>query len=231
MKFDNSKRMAALKDVLKEEKKKKKGSSRSLGVASSGTASVSSKGSRGSKESESQSSKSSRSNLSKRNQLKLGRVSSWDEGALIESSMEFINPKNALKLQQSWDTLRQNVDNYEMRVGEELFLAMLEINPAIRQDMGIRSLRSAEFEATCKRITSHVEFLVSLTGPSISQDFSSSDNINGMKEDGLNPSLLASAAPVAMKSLLGPDKYTDDVADAWGYYFAKHVARMTKDVE
>jgi hypothetical protein len=143
--------------------------------------------------------------------------------------MEFVSPKNALNLQQSWDSIRQNVDGYELCVGEELFMSMLEINPTIRQSTGISSLRSPEFDALCKRITGHIDFMVSMAGPTNSQEFDALDVAEDLKKDGISPVLLADAVPEAMKRVIGAEAYTNEVADAWSYFFVKHIHRMTRN--
>lgn len=151
------------------------------------------------------------------------------EPPLVESSMEFVNPKNAIKLQQSWESIQQTVEDYELRVGEEVFLSMLEINPSIRQTMGVTSLRSAEFDIVCKRITGYIQALVNSAGPSISLEFSTLDLGEGLEQDKIPPSLFADSVSIAMKKIIGEVRYTEEVADAWGFFFVKHVARMTRD--
>jgi hypothetical protein len=228
MKLDNSKRMDALKGFLKDEKKKKKekassrsrsSGSKSYSTISSAASSASSKGSDSSPNAKMRRAPSGR---------RLGRCSSFEE-PIVESSMEFVSPKNALQLQQSWESIRTSTEDYELRVGEELFMSMMEINPAIRQKTGISSLRSPEFDALCKRITGHVDFLVGMSGPSQSQEFTTLSIEDEIKKDGINPALLADAVPEAMKQIIGEDKYTAEVADAWSFFFVKLIHRMTKD--
>ena len=221
LRLDNSKRMAALKGILKEEKKKNEEKKKS----SKSTASTSSRSSNGSQTKLSKSS-SKKTMTSKRLSLDHNHCC---EPPPVESSMEFVNPKNAIQVQKSWEQIRRSVDDYELRVGEEVFLAMMEINPSIRQATGITSLRSSEFDDLCKRITGHIQYLVNATGPSISLEFGSLDLSDGLERDKLPPALLADAVPLAMKKIIGPDHYTEEVADAWGYFFVKHVARMTRD--
>ena len=108
-------------------------------------------------------------------------------------------------------------------------MSMMEINPSIRQLTGISSLRSPEFDALCKRITDHVDFLVGMSGPAQSQEFSLLNIEKELEKDGINPALLADAVPEAMKQIIGAEKYTDEVADAWSYFFVKHIHRMTKN--
>ena len=236
MKLDNSKRMAALKGMLKDEKKKKKEEKEQKKSAkSTGSVSTRSSGGSNSKSNASKSTKSmsTGSRASSKKDLTNKRWSIDNGGGceppLVESSMEFVSPKNAIKLQQSWESIQQTVPDVEIRVGEEVFFSMLEIDPSVRQTMGVTSLRSPEFEALCKRITGHIQTLVNAVGPSISLEFSTLDLGEGLEQDNISPSLLADSVPLAMKKIIGQDQYTDEVADAWGYFFAKHVARMTRD--
>lgn len=239
MKLDNSKRMAALKGMLKDEKKKKQEKQeekeRKKSAKSTGSVSTRSSGGSNSKSNPSKSTKS-KSSLSRASSRKALTNKRWGidndggcEPPLVESSMEFVSPKNAIKLQQSWELIQHTVPSVEIRVGEEVFVSMLEIDPSVRQSMGVTSLRSPEFEALCKRIAGHIQTLVNAAGPSSSLEFSSLDLGEELEQDNISPSLLADSVPLAMKKIIGQDQYTDEVADAWGYFFAKHVARMTRD--
>ena len=241
MKIDNSKRMAALKVLLKDEKKKsmdkkeKKGTKKSS--VCSTTRSTVSKSSDGSvsiegKSSTSVSKSSSTSRALSRQHVAMQRAASkrvLAEAPLTEEPMGTINPKSALKLQSSWEHVRQTLPECDFRVGEELIMAMLEVHPNLLRAMGIKSFRSDEFEAVCKRLTHHVDYFIHMAGPSFSQELQVLDVCSELERDHIDPAVLAEALPTAMKAILGTDAYTPEMEELWGYTFAKHIIRMTRD--
>eukprot|EP00977_Amphora_coffeiformis_P015310 scaffold4503_cov167-Amphora_coffeaeformis.AAC.9 len=242
MKLDNSKRMAALKGLLKEEKKKTKEKKdkkdqKKSSVCSTSARSTISKSSEGSVSTEgkstsatSKTSTTSRGLSRQRKVMSRGRSArGLTEDSLQEEQMSMMNPKSALKLQSSWEHVQQTLSEYEFRVGEELIMAMLELNPNLLRAMGIKSFRSEEFEAACKRLTHHVDYFIHMTGPSVSQELQVLDISSELEHDHIDPAVLAEALPTAMKAILGANSYTPEMQELWGFTFAKHIIRMTRD--
>ena len=231
MKLDNSKRMEALKGMLKDEKKKNKKSSKSKSSSNSrgGSSFSPPPSSCGSVTSNASSSvpssplKLGTRQGSSRSLLLLG------EGPIPDTMTIIMNPKHSLKLQQSWEDIRRTVPDYQMRVGEEFLLAMWAIDATLRQTMGISSFSSPAFAKLCQRVTAHVEYFVHMSGPSTSQELFVLDINDELRQDHVTGQLLADAIPTAMPRILGPDQYVGELADVWGYTFAKHILRMIED--
>lgn len=233
--------MAALKGLLKEEKKKskekKENKEHKKSSLCSTVRSTPSKSSDGSVSTEGKSTSassktSSTSRILSRQSRGMHRghsKRSLTGDLLSEEHMSMINPKSALKIQSSWEHIQRSLPEYEFRVGEELIMAMLELNPNLLRAMGIKSFRSEDFEAVCKRLTRHVDYFIHMAGPSVSQELQVVDVSSELEQDHIDPAVLADALPTAMKTILGAESYTAELQELWGYTFAKHIIRMTRD--
>ena len=191
MVFDNSKRMALVQDMLKEEKKNKKvdkmkRSNRGLSSASGHSkASMSSRGLRCSAHS--------------RTGTVTSSASSYASSGSEDYNIDPLHCRKIMKLQKSWESIKQKVKTDIM--GEQIVMHMMSVDPRARQAMRLESIRSPRFDEIAIAVMETIESLVFFLGPDFDQD-DVMEFIERLTDQGISPDTLAKALPEALNECL-----------------------------
>lgn len=201
MKFDNSKRMNAVQDFLREDSKKKLQAKKQLkkqrsGLSSSNHSSGSVSSGRG---------KSLRSSGSTASSSSSSHGSNADDSAMCY--------KNILALQKSWEHLKTTVD--AATLGEHVILLMIQAHgEQARTALQLESLRSERCGELSKQIVEVMDVFIFLVEPTI-EDAELTETLEPLVEQGIRAEWLAAALPLAVQECSAGKSLSDKERAAW----------------
>lgn len=131
-----------------------------------------------------------------------------------------------LQAMNTWESVKQ-IDGYADDLAECLLCHMIRLCPDrnIRQDVGIRSFRSAAFRDLARCLVNTVDLLVSMMAPD-SDDTELLDVSIDLEERGIHPKLFCQALTFAVHELLGDEEFPKAARDAWDQAFGSLYSRM-----
>ena len=195
MVFNNTKRMDLVKDLLKEERKKK--SDRDLKKTPK------QRSNRSMKSNEMNTSGHSRTSVTS-NSFSSGSFS--EEGKNSGIKKDPLHCKNIMKLQKSWEATKQKVD--PSTLAEAIVTHMVHIEPQqARQAMKLESLQSERCQEIGDTVIEVLDSMIFLLGPDFDQD-DVLDEVDTLNNYGVDIGLLAQALPTAVMECVAdmPDK-------------------------
>lgn len=197
MKFDNSKRMEAVQDLIKSNSKKKL-QEKKLKKQRSGNSLASSTAASSTKRSNSSKSLRSTSNSS------VVSTGSASGSGSSDSTTGGPTYKNIITLQQSWEGIKATVKD-GAALGEQALLLMIQESPTARESMGLVSLRSERAGELSKLIVEMIDVFIFLLEPADLQDEDLQDCMEPLVLQGIDMGLFAKALPTAVEECLLPN--------------------------
>lgn len=126
--------------------------------------------------------------------------------------------QHLLVVDNTWEQIKNGITDYESKIGEQIVLRMMEMDPNARQEMRISSLRSSRFDELTKTLIVVVDLMVSIFGPDL-EDFAEDLERLGQEciDNGIQMSLLPKAVPDALRLVVDQEKisFGDDAHRAW----------------
>ena len=190
MVFDNSKRMGLVQDLLKEkkgDKLKKKKSARGRDALNSSRHSLGGGG-------------SSHNGLGVSGHSKgtlRSTTSSYSQSSACSADFQKdpLDFKNIMKLQKSWETIKDAVDSATL--GEHIVLNMMQLDPKTREKLNIDSPRSEKCQGIATAIIETIDCLIFLLGPDFDHE-DVADSVENLTREGVAVDVLAKALPQAV---------------------------------
>ncbi|KAL7575391.1 hypothetical protein ACA910_007300 [Epithemia clementina (nom. ined.)] len=117
--------------------------------------------------------------------------------------------QHSLVVDQIWQNLKATIKDYQVKLGEQILLRMMELDPMARQDMEIASLRSQRVEEISQVLVVVVDLMVSVYGPDLELYAEDLEQLGRECTDkGIRIGLLSKAVPHALQVTMQQEQMT-----------------------
>lgn len=122
--------------------------------------------------------------------------------------------QHSIVVDNIWQNVKNNLVDYEHKIGEQILLRMMEMDPNARQEMRLKSLRSPRFDELTKMLVVVVDLMVSVFGPNL-DEYAQDLELLGQEctANGIQISLLTNAVTDALQLALVEENIPFDADD------------------
>ena len=136
-----------------------------------------------------------------------------EDATAVSSSPTLLDCSTVLKLQESWNKIKQQND-YQATLAECLIRNMMVGHSDTRASLGLQSFRSDRFEVLSQVLTEPIDTIVNLAGPSLPDEDLQYLRLIWVSE-GVNAQRVGEVLVDSIRDVVGEDAFTRDLEKVW----------------